>query len=74
MPKKIIFKDYNTGEIVATRSIPKAEAYSVSFKFEYIGNNEYFVVRNYYTNEILHKFKRTPKMQRSLQFYCKNEY
>lgn len=70
----MIFKNWNTGERVAEKSIPNAEGKSISYGFEYIGSKEYFVVRDYYTNDILHKFTRTKKMQCSLEFFPEDSY
>lgn len=74
MARKMIFKNYYTGEIVAKKSMPKAEGHSISYGFEHVGGREFFVVRDYYTNQVLHKFGRTGKLQCSLEFYPKDEY
>lgn len=71
--KKLVIKSYNTGEILATKSIPRAEGKSISYGIEDIGGYSYLVVRDYYTNEILHKFKQTgTKWACSIEFYVKD--
>ena len=72
--KKIIIKSYNTGEVLAKKSIPKANYKSISYDVEYIGWNEYLVIRDYYTQEILHKFKKSgTKWDISIEFYVIDE-
>lgn len=72
--KTLIIKSYNTGEVLAKKKLPKAEGHSVSFGVENIGWNEYLVVRDYYTNEVLHKFKKSgTKWDCSIEFYVTNE-
>lgn len=72
--KKIVIKSYNTGEVLAKKSMPKANCKSISHGVEYIGWNEYLVIRDYYTQEILHKFKKSgTKWDMSIEFYVINE-
>ena len=72
--KVLVIKSWNTGEILAKKKLPKAEGHSVSFGCEYIGGFEYMVVRDYYTNEALHKFKKSgTKWDCSIEFYVKDE-
>lgn len=71
--KTIIIKDYNNGKILAEKKLPKAEGHSTSYQCEYIGGFEYLVIRDYYTNEILQKFKKTgTKWDCSIEFYIKD--
>lgn len=72
--KVLIIKSYNNGEILAKKKLPKAESRSISFGVEYIGFYEYMVVRDRYTDEILHKFKKSgTKWDCSIEFYVKDE-
>lgn len=72
--KKIIIKDYNTGKQLAKKSIPRAEFKSISYEVEYIGGMQYLIIRDYYTGEILHKFKKTgTTWDTSIEFYVVNE-
>lgn len=68
----MLFKDYFTGETVAKKKMPRAEGRSITYGFEYVGGTQYFFVRDWHTNEVLHKFARTAKLQRSLEFYPVN--
>ena len=74
MARKMIFKNYWTGEVIVKKAMPKTEGRSITYGFEHIGRKQFFVVRDYYTNQILHKFSRIPKLQCSLEFYPKEEY
>ena len=72
--KVLVIKSYNTGEVLAKKKMPKAEGRSISYECEYIGGFRYMVVRDYYTNEILHKFKQSgTKWDCSIEFYVTNE-
>lgn len=54
--------------------MPKSEGRSITYGCEYIGGFRYMVVRDYYTNEILHKFKQSgTKWDCSIEFYVTNE-
>lgn len=71
--KTLIIKSYNTGEVLAKKKLPKAEGHSVSFGVEAKSWNGYLVVRDYYTNEVLHKFKKSgTKWDCSIEFYVKD--
>ena len=66
----MVIKSYNTGEVLATKKMPKAEGRSITYGVEYIGGFEYLIVRDYRTNEALHKFKKTgTKWDCSIEFY-----
>lgn len=70
----LVIKNYNTGEILAKKKMPKAEGRSISYRCEYIGGLEYMVVRDYYTGDILHKFKKSgTKWDCSIEFYVEYE-
>lgn len=72
--KVLVIKSYNTGEVLAKKKMPKAEGHSISYECEYIGGFRYMFVRDYYTNEILHKFKQSgTKWDCSIEFYVTNE-
>ena len=72
--KVLVIQSYNTGEVLATKKMPKAEGRSITYGCEYIGRFRYMVVRDYYTNEILHKFKQSgTKWDCSIEFYVTNE-
>lgn len=67
--KKLIIRDYYTNEILAKKSLTKAEGKSISYRVEIIGQKKYMVVRDYNTGDILHKFKKTgSKWDRSITF------
>lgn len=53
--KKMFIWDYNTGKLLKKIPIPKADGKSISYEVEYIGMGRYLVVRDYHTNQILHK-------------------
>lgn len=72
--KVLVIKSYNTGEVLAKKKLPKAEGCSISFGVETMGFYEYMVVRNRYTDEVLHKFKKSgTKWDCSIEFYIKDE-
>lgn len=72
--KKIVIKSYNTGEVLAKKSMPKANDKSISYGVEYIGGTEYLIIRDYFAQEILHKFKKTgTKWDMSIEFHIINE-
>lgn len=72
--KVLVIKSYNTGEVLAKKKMPKANGRSITFGCEYIGGFEYMVVRDYYTNEVLHKFKKSgTKWDCSIEFYVTND-
>lgn len=73
--KVLVIKSYNTGEVLARKKMPKAEGRSITYGCEYIGGFQYMVVRDYHTNEILHKFKKSgTKRDCSIEFYVINEW
>ena len=72
--KVLVIKSYNTGEVLARKKMPKAEGRSITYGCEYIGGFQYMVVRDYHTNEILHKFKKSgTKWDTSIEFYVTND-
>lgn len=70
--RKLIIKSYHTGKVLAKKTI-KSQA-SITYRCEYIGSVEYMVIRDYYTNNILQKFKKTgTKWDTSIEFYVQQE-
>ena len=72
--KVLVIKSYNAGEVLAKKKMPRTEGRSIEFGCEYIGGFEYMIVRDYYSGEILHKFKKSgTKWDCSIEFYVKDE-
>ena len=68
--KAMVIKSYNTGKVLATKKMPKAEGRSITYKVEYIGGFQYLIVRDAYTDETLHKFKKSgTNWDCSIEFY-----
>lgn len=70
--KYLFIYSYYTGELLAKKKLPKATGRSITYGVEYIGGFEYLVVRDYHTNEIIHKFRKSgTKWDCSIEFEAK---
>lgn len=59
MKKYLLIKNYYGGELLAKKPIPRAQGRSVTFHSEYMDHTSFIVVRDYYTGEVLHRFRKS---------------